>query len=92
LVEHHEAKDQFVSIENQLFKDELKEVSQLNTVLLAHNQELEARLAEESQAKTGKCLSNFLFWNKTMFERNPELIITSLYSIHVAAHGPQSLC
>jgi hypothetical protein len=38
----------------QLFEDELKEVSQLNTVLLAHNQELKVQLAEESQSKTGK--------------------------------------
>jgi hypothetical protein len=31
----------------------MKEVSELNVVLLAHNQELEARLAEESQVKSG---------------------------------------
>jgi hypothetical protein len=94
LVEDHEAQDQFLRVavkrltETQLFEDELKEVSQLNTVLLAHNQELEAQLAEESQAKTSKCLSDFLFWNKTMFEQSPELIISAFYSIHGAAHGP----
>jgi hypothetical protein len=38
--------------ETQLFEDELKEVSQLNRALLAHN--LEAQLAVEGQAKTGK--------------------------------------
>jgi hypothetical protein len=71
LIEHHEAKDQFLRVavkrlsETQLFEDELKEVSQLNTVLLAHNQELEARLAEESKEKTGKCFTNFLFYDKT---------------------------
>jgi hypothetical protein len=43
LVEHSEAKDQFPRVavkrmtETQLFEDELKEVSQLNTVLLARN-------------------------------------------------------
>jgi hypothetical protein len=58
LVEHHEAKDQFLRvavkrlIETQLFEDELKEVSQLNIVLLACNQELEARVAKESEAMT----------------------------------------
>jgi hypothetical protein len=67
LVEHHEAKDQFLRvavkrlIETQLFEDELKEVSQLNIVLLPCNQELEARMAKESQAKTGKRLSDFFF-------------------------------
>jgi hypothetical protein len=35
-------------IETQPFEDELKEVSQLNTVLLPCNQELEVRLAEEN--------------------------------------------
>jgi hypothetical protein len=55
LIEHHEAKDQFLKVavkilsETQLFEDELKEVSQLNIVLLAHNHELEAQQAEESQ-------------------------------------------
>jgi hypothetical protein len=48
LVEHFEAKDQFLRVtvkrltETQLSEDELKEVSQLNIVLLARNQELEA--------------------------------------------------
>jgi hypothetical protein len=34
--------------ETQSFKDKLKEVSELNSVLLAPNQELEIQLAEES--------------------------------------------
>jgi hypothetical protein len=72
LVEHSQAKDQFLRvvvkrfIETQLFKDELKEVSQLNIVLLIHNQELEAQLAEESYAKTRKCFIDFLFFDKNM--------------------------
>jgi hypothetical protein len=45
--------------ETQVFEDELKEVSELNSVLYARNQELEAKLAEESQTKDGK-LSVFL--------------------------------
>jgi hypothetical protein len=47
-------------MEFQLFKDELKEVSQLNSILLAQKQELETRLAEESQAKDGKHLTDSL--------------------------------
>jgi hypothetical protein len=60
LVKHSEAKDQFLRVaakrmtETQLFEDELKEVSQLNSVLLAQKLELEAKLAEERQAKDGK--------------------------------------
>jgi hypothetical protein len=54
LVEHSQAKYQFLRVtvkritETQLLEDELKEVSELNIVLLAHNQDLEAQLAEES--------------------------------------------
>jgi hypothetical protein len=44
----------------QLFEDELKEVSQLNSILLAQKLELETRLAEESQAKDGKHSANSL--------------------------------
>jgi hypothetical protein len=40
--------------DSQAFEDELKEVSKLNSALYARNQELEAKLAEESQAKDGK--------------------------------------
>jgi hypothetical protein len=60
LVKHSQAKDQFLRVavkrmtETRLFEDELKEVSRPNVVLLASNQEFEARLAEESKAKTGK--------------------------------------
>jgi hypothetical protein len=74
---------QFLSVavksltETQLFKDELKEVSQLNTILLARNQELEARLAEESQAKTGKYFTDFLFYNAVMLEQCFELNVAS---------------
>jgi hypothetical protein len=38
-------------IETQIHEDELKEVSELNSVLLKEKQELEAKLAEESQVK-----------------------------------------
>jgi hypothetical protein len=39
--------------ETQTFEDELKELSELNEVLLDHNKELEAQLVEEIQAKNG---------------------------------------
>jgi hypothetical protein len=67
LVKHFESKNQFsrVSVkritETQLFEDELKEVSQLNLVLLAQKLELEAKLDEENQAKNGKHSTNSLF-------------------------------
>jgi hypothetical protein len=40
-------------IETQILEDELTEVGDLNSVLLKEKQELEARLAEESQAEDG---------------------------------------
>jgi hypothetical protein len=39
--------------ETRILKDELKEVSELNSVLLKGKQEPEAKLAKESQAKDG---------------------------------------
>jgi phosphoserine aminotransferase len=59
LVKHSQDKDQFLKVaikqmtETQVLEDELKEVSKLNSVLLAQRQELEAKLVEESQAKDG---------------------------------------
>jgi hypothetical protein len=53
LVEHSKSKDQFLRVavkrmtETQLFEDELKEVSQPNSILLAQKMELEAKLAGE---------------------------------------------
>jgi hypothetical protein len=60
MVNHSQDKDQFLKVviewmqETQAFEDELKEVSELNSVLYTQNNELEAKLAEESQAKDGK--------------------------------------
>jgi hypothetical protein len=64
MVKHSTSKDQFLRVvvkrmmETQLFEDELKEVSQLNSILLAQKLELETRLAKESQAKDGKYFTN----------------------------------
>jgi hypothetical protein len=54
LVKHSEDKDQFLKValkwmtETQVLEDELKEVSKLNSILLAQKQELEAKLTKES--------------------------------------------
>jgi hypothetical protein len=54
LVKHSCCRDQFLRVaikrltKTQLFEDELKEMSQLNTALLARIQELEDQLAKES--------------------------------------------
>jgi hypothetical protein len=47
--------------ETQVLEDELKEVSKLNLVLLAQQQELEAKLVEESLVKDGNYSTNSLF-------------------------------
>jgi hypothetical protein len=47
-------------METQILKDELKEVNELNLVLLAQKQELEAKLAEERQTKDGNYSTNSL--------------------------------
>jgi hypothetical protein len=60
MVKHSQDKDQFMKVvikrmvETQSFEDELKEVSELNSVIFAQNQELKAQLAKESQPKDGK--------------------------------------
>jgi hypothetical protein len=75
MVEHSQDKDQFLKVaikrmqETQTFEDELKEVSKLNSVLFAQNQELEAKLAKESQVKYGKPPWSFYFDNWLMSER-----------------------
>jgi chemotaxis receptor (MCP) glutamine deamidase CheD len=47
--------------ETQILEDELKEVSELNSILLAEKQELEIKLAKESQAKYGEHPIDFLY-------------------------------
>jgi hypothetical protein len=48
--------------ETQLLEDELKEVSELNSIIFAQKQELEAKLADENQTKNGKHSTNlFIF-------------------------------
>jgi hypothetical protein len=45
----------------QILEDELKEVGELNSVLLAEKQELEAKLAKERQGKDGNHFTESLF-------------------------------
>jgi hypothetical protein len=45
--------------ETQILDDELKEVGDLNLVLLAENQELKAKLAKERWAKDGNVIPRF---------------------------------
>jgi hypothetical protein len=67
LVKHSQDKDQFLKVtikwmtEMQILEDELKEVSELNSILLTKKQELEAKLAIESQVKDGNYFTYSLF-------------------------------
>jgi hypothetical protein len=67
LVKHSQDKDQFLKVtikwmtEMQILEDELKEVSELNSILLTEKQELEAKLAIESQVKDGNYFTYSLF-------------------------------
>jgi hypothetical protein len=45
----------------QILEDELKEVGELNSVLLNEKQELKAELVEDSRAKDGDHFSDSLF-------------------------------
>jgi hypothetical protein len=45
--------------ETHIFEYDLKEVSELNSLLLAEKQDLEVKLAKESQAKVGEYSINF---------------------------------
>jgi hypothetical protein len=60
LAKHSRDKDQFLKVvikwmmETRILEDELIEVSELNLILLAEKQELETKLAKESQAKDGE--------------------------------------
>jgi hypothetical protein len=67
LAKHSQDKDQFLRVaikgmrETQILEDELKEVGELNSVLLAKKHELEAKLAKESRAKDGNHFTDSLF-------------------------------
>jgi hypothetical protein len=52
----------------QMFEDKLKEANEHYSVLFARLQELEAKLAEESQFKNGKFLLPFYLGNQVISE------------------------
>jgi hypothetical protein len=74
IVKHSHDKDQFLKVsikrmqETQFFEDELKEWTELNSFLYAQNQELEAKLAEESHLKDGKFLLSLHHGNQVISE------------------------
>jgi hypothetical protein len=74
MVKHSQDKDQFLKVsikrmqETQMFEDELKEANKHNLVLFTQLQELEAKLAEESQLKDGKFLLPFYLGNQVISE------------------------
>jgi hypothetical protein len=49
-------------METQILEDELKEVSELNLIFLTKKQELETKMAKESQAKDGEHLIDLLIF------------------------------
>jgi hypothetical protein len=67
LVKHSRDMDQFLKVaikqmlETQILEDELKELGELNSVLLNEERELDAKLAKESRANDGNCFADTLF-------------------------------
>jgi hypothetical protein len=94
LVKHSKDKDEFLEvaikwmIETQILEDELKEVGKFNLVPLTEKQELEAKLAEESQAKDGNHFTDSLFSSLDHVRVNSKLTVASCCSIQGSAHGP----
>jgi hypothetical protein len=66
IVKHSQDKDQFLKVsikrmqETQTFEDELKEATEMNLILSTQNQELAAKLSEESRLKDGNFLMPFI--------------------------------
>jgi hypothetical protein len=73
--------------ETQILEDELKVVSELNLILLAEKQVLEAWLAKDSQAKDGERPIDFLSLYIYHVQVNSELIITLSCRVQEATHG-----
>jgi hypothetical protein len=57
IVKHFHGKDQFLKVsikrmkETQTFEDELKEATELNSILITQNQDLVAKLTKETRLK-----------------------------------------
>jgi hypothetical protein len=52
--------------ETQILEDELKEVGEMNKVILTQNQELETQLAKDSQEKAGMYSPIYLEFNHAL--------------------------
>jgi hypothetical protein len=66
MIKHLQNKDQFLKVaikrmqETQTFEDELQAMIELNSILLAQNEELETKLVNEIQLKEGNLLLSFI--------------------------------
>jgi hypothetical protein len=73
MIKHSQDKDQFLKVtikkmqETQMFEDELKEADEHKSVLFARLQDLEDKLAEESQLKNTKFLLPFYLGNQVIY-------------------------
>jgi bifunctional N-acetylglucosamine-1-phosphate-uridyltransferase/glucosamine-1-phosphate-acetyltransferase GlmU-like protein len=78
MVNHSQDKDQFMKVvikrmvETQSFEDELKEVSELNSVIFAQNQELVIKRMVETQSFEDE-LKEVSEINSVIFAQNQEL-------------------
>jgi regulator of replication initiation timing len=66
MIKYSQNKDQFLKVaikrmhETQTFKDELKAMIELNSILLARNEELKTKLVNEIQLKVGNFPLSFI--------------------------------
>jgi hypothetical protein len=73
MIKHSQDKDQFLKVtikkmqETQMFEDELKEADEHKSVLFARLQDLEDKLAKESQLKNTKFLLPFYLGNQVIY-------------------------
>jgi hypothetical protein len=74
--------------ETQILEDELKELGDLYSVLLAQKQELEAKLTKDNRAKDGNHFTNSLFLQLDLVRVNSEFTVASFCSIQGSTHGP----
>jgi hypothetical protein len=74
VIKHSQDKDQFLKVsirrmqQTQMYKDELKEANEYNSILFARLQELKAKCAEESRLKASKFLTPFYLVNHVISE------------------------
>jgi hypothetical protein len=66
MMKHSQNKDEFLRVaiksmqETQTYEDELKATIELNSILIAQNEELETKLADEIQSKEGNFQLSFI--------------------------------